>query len=121
MKAYFMDSYALHELFAGNEGYKKFEKEAALITTRLNLMEFYYTLLRLNSENVDQYYDRMLRFAVEIADDTIKKAMKFRLRNKAKDLSYVDAVGYILAMEKNVKFVTGDQQFKDMENVEFIK
>ncbi len=121
MQVYFLDSYALHELFAGNEGYSKFQNNSALITTRLNLMEFYYALLRLNSENAEQYYDRMLKFTVEISDDTIKKAMRFRLRNKTKDLSYVDAIGYISALEKGAVFVTGDQQFKDMENVEFIK
>ena len=59
--------------------------------------------------------------AAEVSDDIIKKAMRFRLRNRTKDLSYVDAVGYVLSMEKNVKFVTGDQQFKGMENVELVR
>ena len=45
MELYFLDTYALYELFVGNAEYKRFEKGVAVITTRLNLMEFYYTLL----------------------------------------------------------------------------
>jgi predicted nucleic acid-binding protein len=47
--------------------------------------------------------------------------MKFRLKEKAKRLSYVDAIGYQLALEKNAKFLTGDKEFKGMKNVEFVK
>ena len=47
--------------------------------------------------------------------------MKFRLKNKKMDLSYADCIGYIYACENNLKFLTGDEKFKDMDNVEFVK
>lgn len=121
MELYFLDTYALFELFKGNENYNKFERNLAIATTKLNLMEFYYTLLRIGTDNPDSYYERLLKFVVDISDDSIKKAMKFKLLHKSKELSYVDAIGYAVAAEKKAVFVTGDQQFKDMENVEYIK
>ena len=121
MEPYFLDSYALYELFVGNSNYKRFEKNVAVITTKLNLMEFFYTLLRLNAEKPEQYYDRLLHFVVEISDDVIKRAMRFRFKNRSKNLSYVDALGYVLALEKKAVFVTGDEQFRNLEKVEFIK
>ncbi|MBS3133040.1 PIN domain-containing protein [Candidatus Woesearchaeota archaeon] len=121
MELYFLDTYALFELFKGNDGYKRFEKGVAVITTRLNLMEFYYILLRINAANADHYYGNLLNFVVDISDEVIKKAMGLRFASRAKELSYVDAVGYTVALEKNANFVTGDEQFKDMENVDFIK
>ncbi|MBI2137298.1 PIN domain-containing protein [Candidatus Woesearchaeota archaeon] len=121
MELYFLDTYALYELFVGNAGYKRFEKGVAVITTRLNLMEFYYTLLRTGVENPDLYYERLLNVIIEVSDKNIKDAMRFRLRNKLKNLSYVDAIGYIIALDKNAGFVTGDVQFKDVEGVVFVK
>ena len=37
------------------------------------------------------------------------------------NLSYVDYIGYILAKQRNVKFLTGDKEFENMDNVEFVK
>ena len=45
----------------------------------------------------------------------------FRLLNKKRKLSYVDCLGYILAGMNGAKFLTGDNQFKDLQNVEFVK
>ena len=47
--------------------------------------------------------------------------MDFRFLNKKSNLSYIDCIGYITAFKKEVKFVTGDDQFKNMKNVEFVK
>jgi len=38
--------------------------------------------------------------------------------NKNKKLSYVDCIGYIMAKSRNIRFLTGDEQFK---NAKFIK
>ena len=51
----------------------------------------------------------------------MKNAMFFRLQNKSLNLSYVDCIGYVLARSSGLKFLTGDIQFKDMSNVEFVK
>ena len=119
---YFFDTYAFYELIKGNPNYKKYEKEISLITTKLNLMELHYGLLRDEGEEIAEiYYDKFLKFCVEIDDDTIKTANTFRLKNYKRKLSHVDCLGYILAKKLNAKFLTGDEQFKDFENVEFVK
>jgi predicted nucleic acid-binding protein len=54
---YFFDTYALLEIFYGNERYRKYLDEE-VITMKLNLMEIYYHLLREEGEDVaNQYYD----------------------------------------------------------------
>ena len=36
-------------------------------------------------------------------------------------LSYVDCIGYMISRQLGIKFLTGDEQFKDFEGVEFVK
>jgi predicted nucleic acid-binding protein len=52
----------------------------------------------------------------------IEGAMKLRLKLKKKgqDISYADAMGYYLAKKSNIKFLTVDKWFKDLEGVEFV-
>lgn len=118
---FFFDSYALIEIIKGNERYKKYLKEN-IITTKLNLMEVYYYLLRVEDEDkAEHYYNFYLPATVPVKDDIIKNAMKFKLRYSYKNLSYVDCIGYILAIEFNIKFLTGDKEFKSLRNVEYVK
>ncbi len=62
-------------------------------------------------------------FETSFSDDDIKEAMKMRLRLKAgkTSLSYADALGYHLAKKLGMKFLTGDDAFKHLPNVEFVK
>lgn len=119
---YFFDTYALYEIIGGNPNYQRFTSKVGIITTKLNLMEFYYGLLKEhNRQEADRYYNLFVEYAVDIDDETIKQAMVFKLLNKNKKLSYVDCLGYILAKKRGVKFLTGDEEFEEMENVEFVK
>ena len=121
MKVFF-DTYAFFELIKGNEAYKKFEEGYSIITTKLNLMELYYGLLIQSNEEVASYfYDYFLKSSIGFDDETIKEAMKFRAINKKGDLSYIDCLGYIQALKSNIRFVTGDKDFKELPNVEFLK
>ena len=43
------------------------------------------------------------------------------LKNKGLNISYVDAVGYQVARERKIKFLTGDEAFRDLPDVEFVK
>ena len=60
---------------------------------------------------------------MNLSDDDIKHGMRFRLemKLKKKNLSYVDALGYIIAKKNKIKFLTGNNEFKNLENVEFVK
>ncbi len=118
---HFFDSYAFIEIIRGNPNYSRF-RESEIATSKLNLMEVYYYILRkFGKEAADKFYDDAVQYSIEIADSEMKNAMFFRLQNKSLNLSYVDCIGYVLARSSGLKFLTGDIQFKDMSNVEFVK
>ncbi len=122
MRTYFFDTYAFFEIIKGSVNYQEYSKEISLITTKLNLMELYYWLLRRKGkEEADKYYQKFLPYCVNISDDTIKEACEFRLKNKPKNLSYIDCIGYIISIKKRIKFLTGDIGFEHISNVEYIK
>lgn len=87
-------------------------------------MELYYKYLKeFGKKFAEKIYVKFLATVVDFDDDTIKKAMEFRLRmrKKGKQFSYTDAIGYIVAKENKVKFLTGDVEFKGLKNVKFVK
>jgi predicted nucleic acid-binding protein len=120
---YFFDTYALISITHGKEAYRKYS-ECEVVTTRLNLMEAYYQLLReSDAVTAGLYYDGALRHAVDFTDADVKMAMKFRLEMKRKglNLSYMDAMGYTIASRLKIKFLTGDREFEGLPNVEYVK
>lgn len=118
---YFFDSYALIEVAKGNPSYARFKTGTRILTTKMNLMELHYCVLRLQGKaEADAAYDLFLPFCVEVDDEIIKKANFFRLAHAKKDLSYVDCIGYVIACTLRIPFLTGDKQFKMMENVEHV-
>ncbi len=122
IKTYFFDTYAMYEIISGNKNYEKYCSNICIITTKLNLMELHYCLLqKYEKEKADKYFEIFNRFTISISDQEIKKANYLKKKLKKRKLSYVDCIGYIIAKEKNIKFLTGDMQFQQMENVEFIK
>jgi uncharacterized protein len=122
VKSFFFDTYAFYEIIKGNQAYKKYKEGISLITTKLNLMELHYGLLKAGGKEIaDLYYDKFLEFCIEIDDDVFKEANEFKLKNYRRELSYVDCIGYVLARKFNVRFLTGDKQFELFDNVEFVK
>ncbi len=124
MAYYFADTYALIESLKGNVQFKNRLIKKGFITTRLNLLELFYDAVKEGQEeNGEEYYNSLLPNVVEIEDETIKKAAKLRyeLKKSGKNVSYIDVIGYQIAIERRIKFITGDKEFKDLENVEFLK
>ena len=118
---YFFDTYAIVEIIRGNENYKEYIKKNAILT-QLNIFELFYGLIKdfdveFANKIIDKYYISVVGYGKGI----IKEAVLFKLENKKKNLSMTDCVGYFVARKINVKFLTGDKEFKDLENVEFIK
>jgi len=117
----FFDSYARHEIAVGSERYHSFLKGVRMVTTKMNLMELHYSMLRMyGQETADESYDFFVPYVVEITDEIIKKANLFRMAHKQRKMSYIDCMGYIIARTMGIRFLTGDKQFKDMDNVEFV-
>ena len=119
---FFADTYAIIEFFMGNPHYQKYFSEHEFVTTRLNLLELYYAKLAEGQpQQAEEYFNSLLPKTVEIEDDVLKNAARFRLENKKLNVSYIDAVGYEIARAKKIKFLTGDKAFKEKPNVEFVK
>ena len=120
-EGYFFDTYAFFEIIKQNPNYSEYLK-VGIITTRLNLMELHYSLLReVGKEAADKAYEEFLPFIVEVTDEVIKVANEFKLHNSRLNLSYVDCIGYTIARITEIPFLTGDSQFEGMENVEFVR
>ena len=118
---YFFDTYAIIEIIKQNMNYEEYKSED-IIMSILNLGELYYALLKDFDPIVADYWAGKLKpVSLSIDHDVIIKAMKFRFNNKAKKFSFIDCVGYILAKELGLVFLTGDEQFKGFPNVEFVK
>ena len=121
LNALFFDTYAFFELWKGNPSYEPYNEVVKVVTSKMNLMELYYWMYRTQGKQIaDSIFDMFAPSCVEISDEYIKEAMVFRALHKEKKLSYVDCIGYILALRNGVRFLTGDKQFKGMPNVEFV-
>ena len=117
----FFDTYALIEIFNGNKNYERYKKVGA-VTSYFHLYELYYNLKKDHEEKI--FYDFFLfltGLCVNLNFGWIKEAVEFKIKYKKNDLSYADCIGYIIAKNIGVKFLTGDKEFEDMENVEFVK
>lgn len=117
----FFDSYAVIEIIKNNQDYLEF-KEKTIITDALNIAEVHYFLIEYASESEADKIIKSLNVELKDLDkDTAVNASKFRHKNKKLKLSYADCLGYILAKNNNLLFLTGDDAFKEFENVRFIK
>jgi len=118
---YLVDTYALIEIIKGSSDYKKFEHEE-LVVTQFQLMELHYYLLRTFGLKIaEEMINNWEEFLQPVTMLQIKLAMQFKLQQKKKKLSYVDCIGYAFAKYHGIKFLTGDEQFRDLSQVEFIK
>ena len=120
-QSFFLDSYALIEIIKGNKNFEKFQ-HTKNFTGFMNLLEVHYRITGdFNSEKADKVIEHFKKLIVSAAFDDIKSASKFRVKNSKKKFSYVDCLSYVISKRLGVKFLTGDKEFEDLENVEFVK
>ncbi len=118
-ETYFFDTYAIFEVVIGNPKYKKYT-DCNIITTIYNLAEFNYNLKKeKKKEDVDELTKKYYNHIVEVKLEDIQEAMDFKTKNR--QLSIPDAIGYTVAKRLKIKFLTGDQEFENMDNVEYVK
>ena|SRR3989344_6401444 len=116
---YFFDTYAILEIINGSKSYALYTS-AGVITTKLNLFELYYALLRMHGRGKALYYlKQYAQFAVTFNENDIQEAAHLKMSNKT--LSMTDCIGYAVSIRKGVKFLTGDKEFEKMPGVEFVK
>ena len=121
---YFYDTYAIFEYVYGSPDYQRYFKPEIGITTRLNLMEFYYHYHLIDDEYAKEVYLSFLPICVDFTDEELFSAMKKRheMRKKKRlKLSYIDALGYTISLERGLIFLTGDEEFENLEQVEYVK
>jgi len=83
-------------------------------------MELYLAVLRDRGEETARTaFARFRDLAAETPDDWLFDAMALKLRKPA--LSYADAIGYVAADRLAARFLTGDEAFRRLENVEFCR
>ncbi|MBI4168046.1 MAG: PIN domain-containing protein [Candidatus Aenigmarchaeota archaeon] len=120
-ESFFFDSYAIIELIKGGVNYRNYTN-VKMVTTKLNLFEVCYFLVRdFGEDKALEYMKSYSDFIVDFSVETILAAAKFRLVKKADRLSMVDCIGYVLSKNLGIKFLTGDEKFQNMENVEYVK
>ena len=117
-ETFFFDTYAIYEIYSGSENYKKYEDKVC-ITTKLNLYEIYLIILR-NGDQIgaEKTLSNYYQLANDFDEETIKKAAEIKIKLNKRNVSMTDCIGYILAKRLGIKFLTGDREFKDLDNVE---
>ena len=107
---YFFDTYAFFEIIRGNPKYEKY-RDALAITTIFNLAELNYGLKKeMGQKEADEITEKYVSLIVEVNINDVKEAMNLKINQKK--LSIPDSIGYIIAKNKKVKFLTGDEDFK---------
>ena len=124
MTKFFYDTYAIIEFINGNPDFKKYFLEYEGITNLYNAMEVYYIILRdQNEEKAKTALNLLKQIIVLSSISIVEDAMKFRLKHRLmkKKFSYADCLGYIISLKEKIKFLTGDDGFRNLPNVEFVK
>ncbi len=116
---YFFDTYALFEILNNNPKYQKYLDVDFVIST-LNLYEFYYNLIKEGNSEEDAkvQLNSFISKEIVITEEDIINSSHLKLKNK--ELSIPDCFGYVIAKRLNIRFLTGDKEFKTMDNVEFV-
>ncbi len=118
---YFFDSYAIIALAESDPAYDKYQG-IEVVTSVLNIGEIYQIILRKQGKGqADNWFEKINFRLLEITSEIIVESVYFRHLHKKDDVSLPDAVGYKLSLKHSLKFLTGDRQFENMHNVEFVK
>jgi predicted nucleic acid-binding protein len=119
MNSYFFDTYSFFEVLKGNPSYAKYN-DSAIATTIFHLAELNFCLKkRAEPAFADRLVDSYRSCLIEVTLEDVKSAMGFKLNHK--NMSIPDAIGYVVAKRLGVLLVTGDDHFKGLGNVEFVK
>ncbi len=125
MTRYYADTYALVEILKGNPAYERYAGEE-LVTSEFNMLELAYALTRDYGEEKAVEILKIVRAFITIIqpdDRDYAKAstLRLELKKQGRNLSLIDALGYVLAKRLDIPFLTGDREFKDLSGVEYVR
>lgn len=105
----------------GNKAYYPYQQKN-IVFSKLNLFEVFLSCLRqFDIEEASLFLHDFEIFAKEYDGAVIEEAAVLKQANKKKKLSMSDCIGYCMAKQFGIRFLTGDKEFEGMENVEFVK
>mgnify|MGYP001600810632 CR=1 FL=1 len=117
----FFDTYAIFEIIKGNPNYKNYIS-FKVVTTKLNLFELFFGFLKSHNNWLAEYsLANYLRFAVDFDERVIREAARMKLELNKRNISMTDCIGYCFAKQLGIKFLTGDKEFENLQNVEFVR
>jgi predicted nucleic acid-binding protein len=108
------------EIIDGNESYDRYLEDDIIINNFI-FAELCYNLYRDKDKDAEKKIAKYSKHINSVNPEWIDEAMEFRLRWKDRSVSITDCVSYIMAKHLGIMFLTGDKEFEDMENVEFVK
>jgi len=124
MASFFADSYALIEILKGNENYLCY-LTGKLVTTEFNICEVAFAVCRDYPEKARPVMARIRKIITLVSttdgDYCEGSAMRRKTNNAGKKLSTIDCVGYAVSQRQKIPFLTGDHEFEDIDNVEFVR
>jgi len=118
-ETYFFDSYAVFEMLEGNPNYEAYKKSLTILT-KLNLFEIHYGILKeKGKEKAKELLEKFSGGVVDFNNEDIIFASDIKKENPKRSMT--DCIGYAVSLRLKIKFLTGDKEFEDLDNVEFVK
>ena len=122
VKRYYFDTYALVEITKGNPKYEPYKKGVRVLLNKLNLLEFSYFFIKMGKKKeAREIFEEFSRYNIDYDEEDLLKAAEMKFKFLKEKISFIDCVGYVLSKRHNAKFLTGDEHFRDKDNVEFVK
>lgn len=120
-----LDSWALMAFLRKEGGYDKVREMLAraaesgkpCLMTAVNWGEIYYLTLReYGEETTDKVMGEVATFPIHVLDVDQDLARQAAIYKATKKMSYADCFAAALARLKKAELVTGDKEFKEVEN-----
>ncbi len=120
-----LDSYALMAFFEDESGadtvrgliLKAEEDGVQLVMSVVNLGEVWYSIARTNSpQTADQYIGEIHGMAIEVVDVDWQLTRQAAIFKADGNISYADCFAAALAKSRKAELVTGDKEFKCLED-----
>ena len=122
IKKFYFDTYALIEIGKENLKYELYRQNIRVILNKLNIFELSYFLIKEGREKeVKETFEKFSKFHMDYDEEVLIKSAEMKFKFLKDRLSFIDCIGYNIAKKYNAKFLTGDEKFRNMDNVEFVK
>lgn len=126
MKGYVLDSFSILAYFGKEKGYEAVENllkkakkgDAKIFMSYVNLGEIYYIIFR--EEGVDRANETIAlikRWPMDFVPADEKACLIAGRMKATHPISYADAYAVATSLDKDAKLVTGDSEFKEIEDV----